>query len=205
VFHPNNGIFWNEVRAYYSSLFDIKEGKWKLRSEISSVLQIPDDMESKLNAASSLTIAMWDKDGNETARHFNVKAGLLPVVKPSDGEEAEETPVSLSFLKSGSTSVLGFNQKDIWQDLSFEWWQKLSSSVGVELPNQKKEASKKYLSVDVDDANWSLLHLLSQSDSANSSTYTWVVAQPQNPKHKMNVVFTFKRNPFELFTALRNK
>lgn len=205
VFHPNNGIFWNEVRAYYSSLFDIKEGKWKLRSEISSVLQIPDDMESKLNAASSLTIAMWDKDGNETPIHFNVKAGLLPVVKPSDGEDAEETPVSLSFLKSGSTSVLGFNQKDIWQDLSFEWWQKLSSSVGVELPSQKKEASKKYLSVDVDDANWSLLHLLSQSDSANSSTYTWVVAQPQNPKHKMNVVFTFKRNPFELFTALRNK
>ena len=201
----SNGTFWSEVRDYYSSLFDIKEGRWKLKPDIGSVFQIPLDMESKLNAASTLTIAMWDKDGNETPIHINVKADLLPSIKPNDSEDHPAPIATLGFLKSGSASVLAFNQHGLWQDLAFEWWQKQPSNVGVEVKAQEKESTKKYITDDVEDSYWSLYHLLAQADKSTATNYDWILAEPEDPKSRMPISFTFKKNPFELFTLLRNK
>ena len=205
VFHPNNGTFWGEVRDYYSSLFDIKDGRWKLKSDIVKVFDMPSDMEPKLNAASGLTIAMWDKDGNETPIHLSVKADLLPAIKLNEAEDHPAPVATLGFLKSGGASVLAFNQHGLWQDLAFEWWQKQPSSVGIELRPEEKESTKKYITDDVEDSYWSLYHLLAQADKSSATLYDWVLAEPEDPKSRMTISFTFKKNPFELFTVLRNK
>lgn len=205
IFHPNNGTFWLEVRENYGSLFDTKDGGWKLKSNISQAFAIPADMEIKLNAVSALTIAMWDKDGNEAPIHLSVKADLLPAIKFNE-VEAHPTPIAtLGFLKSGGASALAFNQHGLWQDLAFEWWQKQPSSVGIELRPQEKESTKKYITDDVEDSYWSLYHLLTQSNKSTANQYDWGLAEPEDPKSRMTISFTFKKNPFELFTALKHK
>lgn len=203
VFHPTNGSFWIEVRRIFGVLFQIQEGRWTVRPDIQRAFQIPEGMPERLNAASNLTLALWDKDSQPKPLTFKLRVEMIPETKyMTDADDIAIKP-ALVYLRSGSSSALGFNQKSLWQEISMEWWSKGSANAGIEFDSQDEKA-KKYASVDLDDSRWALLKLISQANHAGLA-YDWTVALLDKPADKLKTTVIFKRDPFELFNALKNR
>lgn len=204
VFHPVNGTFWMEVRNVYSGLFNVLDNKWTVKPEVASVFVLPEDMENRINNSAVLTQMLWGKDGGNQSLVFKVRADLMPEIRVTSNDGNDIPLTSLTFLRSGTSSVLGFNQRKMWQDFSWEWWQKGVSTAGVEFMNPA-EKIKKYASVDVDDTRWSLFRLLMQAERVGSNQFGWTVTQPDIPERKLKVTFVFKNDPFAIFSALRSR
>jgi hypothetical protein len=120
----------------------------------------------------------------------------------TDANEISIKP-ALVYLRSGSSSALGFNQKSLWQEVSLDWWLKTTANAGVEFDSQDEKA-KKYASIDLDETRWALLKLLAQANQAGLA-YSWTVALLEKPEDKLKTTVIFKRDPFELFNAIRNR
>lgn len=203
IFHPVNGSFWLEIRRIFGVLFVIQDGKWSVRPEVARAFRLPDNMDDRLNAVSDLTLELWDKEGLPKPMNFKVKVDMIPEIKPMANANDQTIRPSLVYLRSGSASALGFNQKSIWQDISMEWWPKGTANVGIEFESIDEKA-KKYASLEVSDSRWPLLKLLAQANRAGLS-YRWSVSLLDNPNEKLNAGFAFRRDPFEFFSAIKNR
>ena len=203
VFHPANGSFWRDVRKIFGALYQIQEGRWAIRSDVERSFRLPVDMLARINAASNLTLALWDKESQPVSVHYKVRSELIPTVTPMTDNNNEPMNPSLVYLRSGGASVLGFNQKSLWQDLPFEWWIKSTANVGIEFKNNDEKA-RRYASLSVDETRWPLLKLLSQAEK-NGLAYSWVVTLPEKPDERLKASFFFKNDPFDLFNALKYK
>ena len=84
-----------------------------------------------------------------------------------------------------------------------EWWPKGTANVGIEFESTDEKA-KKYASLEVSDSRWPLLKLLAQANRAGLS-YRWSVSLLDNPNEKLNAGFAFRRDPFEFFSAIKNR
>lgn len=204
VFHPTTGSFWNTIRNSFGALFNIVDGRWTPKPEVVSNFHLPEDMKTKLDAAADLTLALWDKNGADQPINIKARPDLLPEITAMN-EDGDEIPLpSLTFLRTGSTSVLGFNQRKAWQDFNYEWWMKGIVSVGLEFLSPK-EKIKKYASVDVDESRWSFYRLLLQAERGPKNQYAWILTHPEHPERKLKVSFAFKKDPFELFTSITRR
>jgi len=203
VFHPVNGVFWQEAKRNYSSLFDVTDGKWVAKPELVNSISLPDNMEDRLNAASRLSQYLWTKDAQNAPLIFKVKADLIAQPTPIPADEDNPVTASLNFLRSSSHSALGFNQRSYWQELPFDWWQKASASVGLEFKSLD-EKFKRQASQEVNDVTWPLLRLLRMA-TRKDLQYTWLVSLPEAPEQKLRITYTFKRDPFEIFQSLNRR
>jgi hypothetical protein len=204
VFHPLNGTFWSRMKEVFGGLFQVSDSQWKPRQDIVTQFMLPENMLRRLEAASALTQALWTKEGANQPLVFKVKPELLPEITVMN-EEGQEVPMpSLAFLRSPGSSVLGFNQKKAWQDFNFEWWQKSQVSAGIEFVSPT-EKTRKYASTDIDDSRWAFFRLLMTSDRSANWLYTWRVIHPEKPDKKLSVSFTLKKDPFELFSAIKQR
>ena len=203
VFHPNNGRFWIEVRRIFGTLFEIQDGRWTVRPDVDRAFRIPENMGERLNAASNLTIALWDKDSQPKPMNFKLRAEMVPQTMPMT--DANDKPIrpALIYLRTGASSALGFNQKGIWQDITMDWWVKSTANVGIEFESPDEKA-KKYASQDLEDARWPLLKLLAQATQSGLA-FSWTVSLIEKPTEKLKTTFIFKRDPFELFNAIKNR
>jgi hypothetical protein len=201
VFHPLTGTFWRDFHSYFSGILDATEGHWAVRQDFRDFVALPAKPQYQMDAVQRLTNTLWNKEGKAEPMNLQVKSGLLPDL-PNREENPEAPSAELIYLRSGSASVIGFNQRSDWQDLPDEWWNKGNATAGIQF-QRGSETIKLYASEDVDGQNWALLHLINlATKERNAQKFSWSVRLPQDPGIKYLCVFAFKNDPFEIFKAI---
>lgn len=199
TFHPKQGVFWVTFQQYLAPLCTFGNGVWVKRQELSDNLALPTDYLKRLNATQQLTAKLWDKEGNPTPLQLSVKPGLMPAF---DSKQIPNAPlVSLTYLRNGSASVLGFNQQETWHKLALEWWTAQPAAAGVEF-RKDADPTQVYADITVTDSPWNFYRLLQQGKSTDNTRYQWLFAHPDFPKQKLNLEFTFQNSPWSVFTNL---
>ncbi|WP_262963829.1 type VI secretion system membrane subunit TssM [Methylobacter psychrophilus] len=199
IFHPKQGIFWVTFQQYLSPLASLGNGVWVKRHDLSDSVVLPANYLYRLNAAQQLTANLWDGQGNPKPLELSVKPGLLPTF---DSKQIPQAPlVSLSYLRKGGVSVLGFNQQADWQKLSLEWWILQPAEVGMEF-RKDADPTQVYTDITVADSPWNFFRLLQQGQVTGSQNYRWKLAHPDFPQQPLNLEFSFQANPLAIFTNL---
>jgi len=161
---------------------------------------LPANLLGRLNAAQQLTSNLWDEQGNPKPLTLYVKPDLLPGYP---NQQITNMPiVSLSYLRSGSVSVLGFNQLADWQQLPVEWWAAPSAGTGMEF---LKDDGPTLIQAELNmtDSTWNFFRLLQQGrQNDDFHRYQWPLAHPNFPQQPLNLKFQFKSNPLSLFANL---
>jgi hypothetical protein len=160
---------------------------------------MPINYSKRLNAIQQLTSSLWNDQGEPKPFQLLVKPGLLPTF---DSKQIPNAPlVSLSYLRQGGDSVLGFNQQANWQKLQLEWWLPKQAEVGIEF-RKDEDPTRVYSDLTVSDSTWNLFRLLQKGQSAGALQYHWPLAHPDFPKQPLSLEFIFKTNPFLVFSAV---
>lgn len=199
TFQPKNGVFWVTFEQYLAPLCSLNNGVWVKRQELSDTLSLPSNYLKRLNAVQQLTANLWDDQGNQKALQLSIKPSLLPTF---DSKQIPDAPlVSLTYLRNGGVSVLGFNQQAAWQKLALEWWTAQPAEAGMEF-RKDEDPDRVYADVTVSDSPWNFFRLLQQAQATNNTRYQWPLAHPKFPQQKLNVEFIFQNNPWAVFTNL---
>ncbi|MEY3288178.1 MAG: hypothetical protein RLZZ419_420 [Pseudomonadota bacterium] len=199
TFHPKQGVFWMTFQQYLSPLSTFGNGVWVKRHDLSDSLVLPANYLDRLNAAQQITANLWDEQGNPKPLQLSVKPGLLPTF---DSKQIPQAPlVSLSYLRKGGASVLGFNQQADWQKLSLEWWLPQQAEVGMEF-RKDDEPTQVYTDITVGDSPWNFFRLLQQGQVTGTQNYRWKLAHPNFPQQPLNIDFSFQANPLAIFANL---
>ncbi|MFU8788593.1 MAG: hypothetical protein ACNA7G_06150 [Methylobacter sp.] len=199
TFHPVRGIFWLTFQQYLSPLSTFSNGVWVKHRELSDSVVLPPNYLKRINAAQQLTASLWDDLGNPKPLELFVRPGLLPTYK---NQQLLRTPlVSLTYLRQGENSVLGFNQQKTWQKLAVKWWAPELAEVGMEF---RKDAAptRVYSDMTVTDSQWNFFRLLQQGELVGVQRYRWLLAHPNFPQQPLNVEFSFQANPLTVFANL---
>ena len=210
IFHPTKGVFWSTYKQYLSPISEYSNGMWSLRQELYDSLNMPINFLTRLNAIQNLTSSLWTEDGIQKPLAIIAKSGLLPTF---NSKLIPNAPlVSLSYLRQGGASVLGFNQMPNWQTLNLEWWVSTDAQVGMEF-RKDKNPIRAFTDTSSTDSNWNLFRLLQQGlYKGNSSdrnhpniTYRWPLAHPDFPQQPLNIEFIFQKNPMFVFNMVARK
>ncbi len=203
-----HGDFWEKFNSMLSFLV-VRNGVMWSQSNPNAGLSLPSDMLSVLSSISRLKGRLWNKAGAPIPLIFYVKATPLPIIKGN-------SPIILSYIRLGSKSVFGFNQKPMWQELQFDWWKPLEAFVGVELSSTDRTIKFKEL-VSVPRSRWSLYTLLLRAYHRPDSgiVYSWPVCKDTYKNTSISspdisisnsdnesckaVKFIFKTDPWQLF------
>ena len=110
------------------------------------------------------------------------------------GTEKRKSESSGIFVREGGQTI------EISEE---EWKQRNPNQTPVKFESIDEKA-KKYASLEVSDSRWPLLKLLAQANRAGLS-YRWSVSLLDNPNEKLNAGFAFRRDPFEFFSAIKNR
>jgi hypothetical protein len=162
---------------------------------------LPVNFLERVNAVQQLTASLWDEQGNPKPLELLVKPGLLPTF---DTRQIPRAPlVSLTYIRNGDDSVLGFNQHADWQKLPLEWWTGQPAEVGMEFRKDLAPAQV-YANYSVTDSAWNFFRLLQQGKH-NGLTYRWMQAHPNFPQQPLNLEFTFQSNPLAVFANLAGR
>jgi hypothetical protein len=206
VFHPKQGAFWIGFNQYLTPLCVFGNGVWAQRQELVDKIPMPKHFLDRLNTVQQLTANLWDVQGNPKPLQFSVMPGLMPTFDTKLMPRA--TLVSLTYLRIGSSSILGFNQKPDWQNLSLEWWTSQATEVGMEF---RKDAgtTRSYADINISDSNWNFYRLLQQGKMTMTNSYgqknipyVWHLSHPDYPQQLLNLEFSFKNNPWSIFAKL---
>ena len=197
TFHPKQGLFWDTFHQYLAPLSKFSNGVWIRQHELSTNLVLPNNYLSRLNAIQKLTTKLWDSQGNPKPLDILVKPGLLPTF---DNRQIPKAPlVSLSYLRQGNASALGFNQQAEWQKFPLEWWLVQPVEVGMEF-RKDVDPTRVYTDMVVDDSNWNFFKLLQRGHIAETQRYRWSLAHPNFPKQPLNLEFLIQGNPLAIFS-----
>ncbi|MDO9168031.1 MAG: hypothetical protein Q7U18_02890 [Methylobacter sp.] len=199
TFHPIQGVFWITFQQYLSPLSTFSNGVWIKHRELSDSVVLPPNYLKRINAAQQLTASLWDDVGNPKPLELSVRPGLLPTYK---NQKILSTPlVSLTYLRQGENSVLGFNQQKTWQTLAVKWWSPQLAEVGMEF---RKDAAptRVYSDITVTDSQWNFFRLLQQGELVGAQRYRWLLAHPNFPQQSLNIEFSFQANPLAVFANL---
>jgi hypothetical protein len=203
TFHPKLGVFWVTFNEYLSPLSSFSNGVWVKPYELTDNLKLPKNFLERLNAAQQLTSSLWDGQGNPKPLELYVKPGLLPTF---DNRQIPHAPlVSLSYLRNGGVSVLGFNQQADWQKLPLEWWTGQPAVVGMEFRKIADDPTRVYTEINVDNSPWNFFRLLQKGHFTGDLRYRWLLAHPDFPQQPLNLEFSFQSNPLAAFANLAGK
>jgi hypothetical protein len=201
VLHPLTGTFWREFHNHFGGILDITEGRLAIRQDFRDFVAIPAKTQYQMDAVQKFTNTLWNKEGKVEPIKLQVKAGLLPAL-PNREENPDEPSAELIYLRSGSASVLGFNQRGDWQELSEEWWNKGNATAGIQF-QRGSETIKLFASADVDGQSWALFRLINlATKDKQSRTFSWSVRLPQSPEKKYLCTYEFKNDPYQIFKNL---
>ncbi len=161
----------------------------------------------------ALTSRLWDAAGQSQplrlmASPVAFKSRLLlksvgtREVDPAKPEYLDEV-LTLTFLSSGQSTLVNFNQRPFSKELVIDWSKAHPAQVGVRLthPETRDEVLPKRLT---EASNWALLRLLKRSERAGRR-YTWTVpvvtdaGGSQTKLANATVAFDLDEDPFKLF------
>lgn len=188
------GAFWNRFNQMIAPVCLKKNDTWVARSSPLGKISLPDDMLAAVNAVAGLTRTLWDAQGEPRQLTYSIKPGLLPAI------QSQDAVVLLSYLKSGASTIYGFNQQPAWQDLTSEWWHHQAAAIGVEY-TQRGETKKAYQTISIPETEWSLHRLLCKAEVAQKEKHQWRFSKLKASSASADVVFFIKPNPWALFNA----
>ncbi len=194
--HPQKGRFWETFRRFLAPVCVERGGVWRRRQFSRGSLRLPRDMLETVNGISRLTRTLWDEKGAPQPVTFSIKPLPLPL------RQKHEPTVILSYLKSGTGSVFGFNQQPSWQDFKLEWWKDQAAAAGVELATSKK-SRKNYRQITVPESTWSFYRLLQKAEPVNTDVVTWRIQSPETRDEFLEIRFAIKNDPWAMFRLNR--
>ena len=190
----SQGEFWKNYTRYIAPVCRKKNGLWTERDFSMGSVSLPDDLLVTVNALESLGKLMINDKGEPRPLVVHIKAEPLPKI------EKNAYIVILTYLQSGTSSVLGFNQKSSWKQFKINWWEENQSSVGVEYTDGENSDFKIYRNTAVPNSFWSFYRLLKKATpNANDNSWVWAVDSPNQIKWKRSVKFHIRENPFAIF------
>jgi type VI protein secretion system component VasK len=192
VFRPQQGSFWQTFDPYLRPVCVEKGGIWRERMFPGGSLQLPENMLDTVNGIARLARTLWDEEGIPQPLSFSIK----PMPLPSRYEH--EPPVVLTYLKCGEGSVFGFNQQPSWETFQIEWWKESTATVGVVFAPKGKSGKESQI-IGVPQSTWSFYRLLQKSELAESAVRTWRIENPQIKSKFLDVQFSIRGDPWDLF------
>lgn len=111
--------------------------------------------------------------------------------------------VALFYLKSGKSSVFGFNQRPDWESFTIEWWKNQTAAVGIEF-NTSLDSSKSYQVVTGPPSPWSFYHLLRDAKIEAENVLVWKFESPESQRDVFAVQFEIKPEPWTFFKSSPN-
>ncbi|MEW5804184.1 MAG: hypothetical protein AB1847_18975 [bacterium] len=201
--HPK-GKFWKTFQKYLAPVCLKTGNTWIQRAANSSqdigTVQLPQNMLNTVNEILRIGRTLWDENGIPKPLKFSIKPFLLP-----SSETAGPVAV-LSYLRSGKSSVFGFNQQPAWHEFEFEWWKEQSAIVGVEYTTSIN-SRKKYRAITAPESCWSLYQLLRMADTAGENLFMWRIkgATFGYSANLFTVKFAMKTDPWSLFQLAQEK
>lgn len=210
VLHPTTGRFVRVRQTYLDPISAIPAG-CNFRYAREAPLPPPGAtlMMPKLTALSG---RLWDADGQPQALEFVVRPvefqSKLRILR-TDGEGYVEPSryledlMTLTFISSGATTLVNFNQRPFASQLKMDWTVPHLAQVGVRLtnPETRDETLPDRLG---ESSNWALLRLLARA-AERDGVYTWQVPYTadatgsQRKPVRAEVSFEIPENPFALF------
>lgn len=164
------------------------DGKWQ--PDLSSDLQLIDQMYVLVNRLVKINHILWDSEGNP--KPINLKIKSCPFeAKP----KTFPAPI-VSYLVTGEETFHNFNQSPTWHDLKIVWWKANNSTVVVELTNQKD--SRSYRDEKVTNTLWSFFELLNKGHQEKENIWRWELAN-QFGDDVSKIALQFNADPWKLF------
>lgn len=194
VAHPQ-GKFWKSFRDYLGPLCQETAGSWSVRVSSLGLFRLPPKMLSQVNSLSKLSSLLWDDKGAPKPIPLSIKPAPLPLWKEMG------TVVVLSYLHCGKASVFAFNQQPLWQKLDIEWWNRISSAVGME-SGTFRDTLKSYKEVTIPESYWSFFRLLQKGSPGDANVYRWQLESPAGKGATMDIEFTMRSDPWAVFRVL---
>ncbi len=189
-----SGKFWKKFSGEIAPLCrKTPDGKWHERSFVMSSLKFPKNMLKELNYISRLSGIFFDAKANPIPLVFEIKPHTLPLIQD------KLILVVLSYVRTGKTSVFGFNQQPAWQKFPIEWWKPNTSSAGIQFMQRGKNAKKMFANITVQNSYWSFYRLLKKADTPEPKTWMWDIMSPGDIKWKRAISFSIKNNPWHIF------
>ncbi|WP_437509724.1 hypothetical protein [Sorangium sp. So ce1099] len=185
LFVPVKGQFWDAFGRMIQPVGAQRGGAWLALAApgggacgaagYDRAPRLPAGALDTINALAKMTDALWTKEGKPQAIPLEIKPHPLPIPDRDDGA------TTMSFLKTGKTSVFGFNQMPTWQPLELAWSEQDVSSIGVQI-SYPGTSRRRYESIDVADSAWSFYRLLGkveppQGGKRRQRIRTWIVPE----------------------------
>lgn len=186
LFNPR-GEFYQALTAVISSCAKLNEGEWSPLD--SSSISLSRDIYTTLNQVQSIVNTLWDKEGQPHSINIAIKP--VPFIHSGD----DNSVILRSYLSIGDQLISNINQAPVWQNIKFDWWQDMSSAVGVELMNTSS-TSKSYKSVLRPASLWGVLELLKEASAKDDNIMTWKVPGEGNKSY--DISFAFQNDPWKL-------
>lgn len=196
VFHPQ-GEFWTTFNTFLAPVCRKMGSTWHERTPPFTRLKLPGQMLASVSRIKSVSRMLWDDKGNPKPLQFLVKP--LPMPHMVKGKPV----VALFYLKSGKSSVFGFNQLPDWEPFTIEWWENQTATVGIEF-NTSLDSSKSYQVIAGPASAWSFYHLLRDAKIEAENVLMWQFESPESKSDVFLVQFEIKPEPWAFFKSSPN-
>lgn len=182
------GHFWKTFKQFLSPVLQQTEITWNKRTSVFGSLQLPKNMLKRVNNIARLTKMFWNKEGISQPFKLSIKPLPLPL-------REKGWPVAvLSYMKSGGSSVFGFNQQPSWETLHIEWWKDQIAAVGIEFKTSD-DSLKIYREIVIPESPWSFYRLLLKANAFDTNVMTWKI---NNDGKELSAQFAIKNDPWAL-------
>lgn len=157
----------------------------------SRAVKVPGEAVGLSAWADKLSAALWDDGGKPKAIALQVRPQMLPEV-----QYGAEIGVTRSFLRSGETTVYGFNQVPAWRPLPVTWWTSSSAGAGME-QTLVKASEPRAQTIEVSGSAWRFYRLLCRAAGGSEGVVTWPFDPP--------VSFDMQPDPWALVVPPGNR
>ncbi|WP_433936397.1 hypothetical protein AB3662_17100 [Sorangium cellulosum] len=138
----------------------------------SRAVRVPGEAVELAAWAEKLAAALWDDGGNPRAIALQVRPQALPEVQYGAG-----IGVTRSFLRSGETTVYGFNQTPAWRALPVTWWTSSAASAGME-QTLVGASDTRAQTIEISGSAWRFYRLLCRAAAGSAGVVTWPFDPP---------------------------
>lgn len=195
LLHPLGGELWKWVKRSYSGLIEDRQGTIRpvraAEGEL-PVPQLPAEFWTTVRRAEHIRGLLFQSDG--TAKPLRLMVRPLPIPQPRTPRALQP---SLSFLRVGSSEIVGIHQQPASRPLVVDWKNQGVAAVGLEYTDLTTNR-KQVQSMEVSDSAWSLHRLLTRAAITEpQASYFQLIRESETSRWSLG--FAFDPDPFSLF------
>jgi hypothetical protein len=201
LLHPQNGQVWKSLQTTYAGLVEERQGVFRSASSVEGELplpKLPAELWPLLRRAEHVRALLYQADGSVKTVRLMVRP--LPVPLPRISTDLQP---SLSFLRVGTSEVIGIHQQPRSVPLLLEWRKQGAASVGLEYT--AVDSNRKHTqSMEVVDSVWSMHRLLTRAAISEPQMFYFQLVR-ESETSRWSLGFAFEPDPFALFHVSAEK